>query len=388
MHDRPARRVRRRRRRRHRLLHRHRGGRRRPPRRRRHPQLPARRDAAAASGTDEQDTAARATTSCPLEPRPARAHADDRRRGAARRLARGPRRLGDDDAVAEAERCLACAVCSDCGSCVRACPSGAIDFERARVDEEITVGAVIVATGHQEFDARRKLPLGFGRYANVITQSQLARLLSASGPTGGELLRPSDGAAPKQDLHAAVRRLARLHLDRQRALLGDLLPVRHAARLAAQAALPRGGDHDRLHRPADARQGPRGVLPAGAEPRRALRARPRRRDHRGARRAPAGALRGHRDRAQERGAVRPRRALRRARGVGRHRADRPGGRPADRPPPASSRSTTPSSPGRHPARRHVPVRHRPGAQEHPRLDRPGQGGRGAGHRRCSRAASC
>ena len=45
-------------------------------------------------------------------------------------------------------------------------------------------------------------------------------------------------------------------------------------------------------------------------------------------------------------------------------------------------------PGRHAAHRHVPVRHGPGAQEHPRLDRPGQGRRGAGHLACSRAASC
>jgi heterodisulfide reductase subunit A len=103
-----------------------------------------------------------------------------------------------EEAVAEARRCLACAVCSDCGSCVRACPSGAIDLNEREWREEISVGAVIVATGHQEFDARRKLPLGFGRYRNVLTQSQLARLLSASGPTEGEVYRPSDGAVPRK----------------------------------------------------------------------------------------------------------------------------------------------------------------------------------------------
>jgi heterodisulfide reductase subunit A len=103
---------------------------------------------------------------------------------------------GAAEAIAEAERCLACAVCSDCGSCVRACPSGAVDLDERESFEEITVGSVIVATGAQEFDARRKLPLGFGRYDNVITQSMLARLLSASGPTEGEVYRPSDGAVP------------------------------------------------------------------------------------------------------------------------------------------------------------------------------------------------
>ena len=80
----------------------------------------------------------------------------------------------------------------------RACPAGAIDLTQKPWEEELTVGALVVATGHQEFDARRKPPLGYGRYANVLTQSQLARLLSASGPTGGELRRPSDGQVPKR----------------------------------------------------------------------------------------------------------------------------------------------------------------------------------------------
>ena len=109
-------------------------------------------------------------------------------------------RLGfsEEDVREEAARCLDCAVCSDCKSCVTACPADAIDFEQKAWDEEITVGAVILATGHQEFDATRKLPLGYGRFPNVLTQSQLARLLSASGPTAGELKRPSDGQVPKR----------------------------------------------------------------------------------------------------------------------------------------------------------------------------------------------
>ena len=105
-----------------------------------------------------------------------------------------------DQAMAEAARCLDCAVCSDCGSCVRVCPSAAIDWDQTETVEDITVGAVILATGHKEFDAARKLPLGFGRFANVLTQSQVARLLSAAGPTEGELLRPSDGRPPRRVL--------------------------------------------------------------------------------------------------------------------------------------------------------------------------------------------
>jgi heterodisulfide reductase subunit A len=103
-----------------------------------------------------------------------------------------------EQAVAEAGRCLNCGGCSECRSCEPACPAGAIDFDQEPTEEEITVGAIVIATGHKEFDASRKKPLGWGRFPNVITQSQLSRLLSASGPTDGELLRPSDGTVPKK----------------------------------------------------------------------------------------------------------------------------------------------------------------------------------------------
>jgi len=90
--------------------------------------------------------------------------------------------------------------CSRCGACVRACPAGAVDLEQTETREELTVGTIVVATGHREFDARRKTALGYGRFANVLTQAQLARLLSASGPTGGEVTRPSDGRGPRKVL--------------------------------------------------------------------------------------------------------------------------------------------------------------------------------------------
>ena len=185
-------------------------------------------------------------------------------------------RLGfsEEEARAEAGRCLSCGGCAECGSCVVACPAGAIDLTQQPWEEELTVGAIVVATGHREFDARRKPPLGYGRYANVLTQSQLARLLAASGPTDGELRRPSDGRVPRRVFMLQCVGSRNSSVARELALLGDLLPLRDAPRLADPEVLPgHRGDH-RVHRPEDAGQGPRGIPAAGRRTRRPLRTQP------------------------------------------------------------------------------------------------------------------
>jgi len=84
-----------------------------------------------------------------------------------------------------------------CRVCEKLCPAGAIDWEQQ--DEILTekFGAIVVATGFQTFDHSAYSEYGGGIYPDVITGLQLERLLSASGPTGGEVLRPSDGAHPK-----------------------------------------------------------------------------------------------------------------------------------------------------------------------------------------------
>ncbi|MBE8539030.1 CoB-CoM heterodisulfide reductase HdrA2 [Geoglobus acetivorans] len=88
--------------------------------------------------------------------------------------------------------------CIGCRLCEKACEPEAIDFSQNPEEIEIEVGAVIVATGFRPFDARRKEEYGYGIYRNVITSLELERLLSASGPTLGELLRPSDSSIPKK----------------------------------------------------------------------------------------------------------------------------------------------------------------------------------------------
>ena len=73
------------------------------------------------------------------------------------------------------------------------CPPGAIDLDMTEREIEVEVGAVVVATGWRPYDATKLVNLGFGRYANVITNVMMERLAATGGPTGGELVRPSDG---------------------------------------------------------------------------------------------------------------------------------------------------------------------------------------------------
>ncbi len=133
--------------------------------------------------------------------------------------------LGFDEetAVAEAERCLNCGVCSECMQCVAACEAGAIDHSMTATEEEIEVGAVVLAAGFKEYkpgqgskgprvqgsegsDTGTLEPwnpgtlsdsgYGYGRYPNVVTSLEFERILSATGPSEGHVQRPSDGKQP------------------------------------------------------------------------------------------------------------------------------------------------------------------------------------------------
>ena len=106
--------------------------------------------------------------------------------------------LTEEQARAEALRCLRCGLCSECYQCVLACQAGAIDHQQAPYEDELQIGAVVLAPGYQLYDAERSAELGYGRYPNVLTSMQFERLLSASGPTGGHVTRPSDHKEPKR----------------------------------------------------------------------------------------------------------------------------------------------------------------------------------------------
>jgi quinone-modifying oxidoreductase subunit QmoA len=78
-----------------------------------------------------------------------------------------------------------------------ACKAGAIDFEMRERTLELDVASVIWATGWRPYDAARIQPYGYGRFKNVVTSLEFERLADPAGPTGGRLLRPSDGQPAK-----------------------------------------------------------------------------------------------------------------------------------------------------------------------------------------------
>jgi len=90
------------------------------------------------------------------------------------------------------ENCVLCSVCE------RTCAAHAIKFDQKPEEIEIESGAIILATGCNVFDPAKKTDYGYGLYDNVVTGLTFERLLSASGPTGGRIVRPSDGKIPKK----------------------------------------------------------------------------------------------------------------------------------------------------------------------------------------------
>ncbi len=87
---------------------------------------------------------------------------------------------------------------TECVLCRTTCPTGAIDYHQE--DEIVTeeAGAVVVATGYDVLSIDNYIRYGYGQYPDVITSLQFERLISAYGPTQGELRRPSDGKIPQR----------------------------------------------------------------------------------------------------------------------------------------------------------------------------------------------
>ncbi|WP_127478308.1 FAD-dependent oxidoreductase [Sulfurivermis fontis] len=78
-----------------------------------------------------------------------------------------------------------------------ACKYGAVDLGMQEQNLSLNVGAVVWATGWKPYDAAKIQPYGYDRYENVISNVEFERMLDPFGPTGGKIVRPSDGQAPK-----------------------------------------------------------------------------------------------------------------------------------------------------------------------------------------------
>lgn len=83
-----------------------------------------------------------------------------------------------------------------CQICVPTCKSKAIDFKMQPKRTTVEVGSVILAPGYEIFDAYSQSQYGYHRFSNVVTSLEFERIISASGPNGGEILRPSDNRTP------------------------------------------------------------------------------------------------------------------------------------------------------------------------------------------------
>ena len=86
----------------------------------------------------------------------------------------------------------------ECRQCERACSAKAIDLTQLPQDIDLNVGAVILAPGFGRISKEVLARYGYGKSSDVITGVEFERLTSASGPTMGEIVRPSDGGHPKK----------------------------------------------------------------------------------------------------------------------------------------------------------------------------------------------
>ncbi len=85
-----------------------------------------------------------------------------------------------------------------CKLCEKICPTGAIDFDDKPIEKTLHVGAVILTLGSQAYDPGRWDTYGYKKSKNIVTTLEMERVLSASGPYEGHLVRPSDKKPPKK----------------------------------------------------------------------------------------------------------------------------------------------------------------------------------------------
>ena len=80
----------------------------------------------------------------------------------------------------------------ECAKCVEVCPTKAVELDQKSERKTLNVGGIVVATGFQEYDPSVVKEYHYGEYPDVITNLELARMIDGFGPTGGEIIRPSN----------------------------------------------------------------------------------------------------------------------------------------------------------------------------------------------------
>ncbi len=89
------------------------------------------------------------------------------------------------------------ATCTRCGECVKICPTQAINLDASEKMTELSVSAIIIASGFDEFNPKNLMQYGHGRYPDVLTSIELERMFSGYGAGKGDIFRPSNGEKPK-----------------------------------------------------------------------------------------------------------------------------------------------------------------------------------------------
>ena len=119
----------------------------------------------------------------------------DERKGNFKEIALG---FSEETARQEAERCLNCGICSECYQCVDACLAGAVNHSMVPKESTLEVGAILLAPGFIPFDPSLFDTYNYSNHPNVVTSMEFERILSASGPFEGHLVRPSDHKEPEK----------------------------------------------------------------------------------------------------------------------------------------------------------------------------------------------
>ena len=84
----------------------------------------------------------------------------------------------------------------DCKICSEMCEAGAVDYEQKEQDLSINVGALVLSPGYELYSPEEKVEYGYIKSPNIVTSLEFERILSATGPYKGHVLRPSDREPP------------------------------------------------------------------------------------------------------------------------------------------------------------------------------------------------